>query len=44
LYCELGFEIFGCEPRALRIGDRFIDEQYLVLHLKKDGAAEKACL
>ena len=44
LYCALEFEIFGCEPRALRIGDRFIDEQYLVLRLKKDGAVEKACL
>ena len=36
LYYALGFEIFGCEPRALQIGGRFIDEQYLVLRLKKD--------
>jgi ribosomal protein S18 acetylase RimI-like enzyme len=37
LYCSLGFEVFGCEPRALRIGDRFIDEQYLILRLKNQG-------
>ena len=43
LYCALGFEMFGCEPRALRIGERFIDEQYLVLRLKNDGVAERAC-
>jgi ribosomal protein S18 acetylase RimI-like enzyme len=41
LYCDLGFELFGCEPRALRIGDRFIDEQYMVLRLKNGGPAEK---
>ena len=41
LYCALGFELFGCEPRALKIGDRFIDEQYLVLRLKNGGSAEK---
>jgi ribosomal protein S18 acetylase RimI-like enzyme len=41
LYCDLGFELFGCEPRALRIGERFIDEQYLVLRLTNGGPAEK---
>jgi len=41
LYCSFGFEAFGCEPRALLIGDRFIDEQYLVLRLKNDGRLEK---
>ncbi len=30
LYRSLGFEPFGREPRALRIGDRFIDEEYMV--------------
>jgi GNAT superfamily N-acetyltransferase len=34
LYRSLGLQSFGCEPRALRIGDRFIDEQYMVLRLK----------
>jgi hypothetical protein len=41
LYCALGFELFGSEPRALKIGDRFIDEQYLVLRLKNGGPVEK---
>ena len=36
LYRSVGFEPFGCEPRALKVGDRTIDEQYLVLHLR-DG-------
>ena len=34
LYRSLGFVSFGCEPRALRIGDRFIDEDYMVLRLR----------
>jgi len=34
LYRSLGFESFGREPRALKIGDRFIDEEYMVLQLK----------
>lgn len=33
LYCSLGFVPFGCEPRALKIGDRYIDEEYMVLRL-----------
>ena len=37
LYRSLGFESFGREPRALRIGDRYIDEQYMVLHLKRQS-------
>jgi ribosomal protein S18 acetylase RimI-like enzyme len=31
LYRSLGFEPFAREPRALKIGDRFIDEEYMVL-------------
>jgi ribosomal protein S18 acetylase RimI-like enzyme len=34
LYRSLGFQSFGCEPRALRISDRFLDEEYMVLRLK----------
>ena len=30
----LGFHSFGCEPRALKVGERFIDEEYMVLRLK----------
>jgi len=31
LYRSLGFESFGREPRALKIGDRYIDEEHMVL-------------
>jgi len=40
LYRSLGFVSFGCEPRALKIGDRYLDEEYMVLRLmarSKDG-------
>jgi ribosomal protein S18 acetylase RimI-like enzyme len=33
LYQSLGFQSFGCELSALRIGDRFIDEDYMALRL-----------
>ena len=33
LYRSLGFELFGTEPRALLIGGRYIDEQYMVVRL-----------
>jgi ribosomal protein S18 acetylase RimI-like enzyme len=35
LYGSLGFERFGCEPRALKVAGRFIDEEYMVLHLNR---------
>jgi ribosomal protein S18 acetylase RimI-like enzyme len=31
LYRSLGFEPFGREPRALQVGGKFIDEEYMVL-------------
>jgi ribosomal protein S18 acetylase RimI-like enzyme len=31
LYHSLGFETFGREPQALKIGDRVFDEDYMVL-------------
>jgi len=31
LYRSLGFEPFGREPRALKIGDRFIEEDYMAM-------------
>jgi len=37
LYRSLGFESFGCEPKALKIGDRFVDEEYMVLRLRQSG-------
>jgi len=35
LYRSLGFESFGREPRALRIGDRYLDEEYMVLFVDR---------
>ena len=34
LYRSVGFTSFGCEPRALKIGERFIDEEYMVLRVR----------
>jgi ribosomal protein S18 acetylase RimI-like enzyme len=33
LYRSLGFETFGREPRALRVGSKWIDEEYMILRL-----------
>ena len=33
LYHSLGFTSYGREPRALKIGDHYLDEELLVLHL-----------
>jgi ribosomal protein S18 acetylase RimI-like enzyme len=33
LYRSLGFESFGVEPRAMRVGDRYFDEEHMVLRL-----------
>ena len=35
LYRSLGFDSFGCEPRALKIGDQFIDEELMVVRVKR---------
>lgn len=35
LYRSLGFELYGREPRALKIGDRRIDEGYFILPNEK---------
>lgn len=34
LYKSLGFETYGVEPRALKDGDRYYDEELMVLFLK----------
>jgi ribosomal protein S18 acetylase RimI-like enzyme len=31
LYESLGFEVYGCERRALKIGDEYVDEELMVL-------------
>jgi RimJ/RimL family protein N-acetyltransferase len=33
LYRVAGFEVFGVERRALRVGDRYVDEEHMVLNL-----------
>jgi len=33
LYRSLGFETFGCEPRALKVGGRYLDEEHMMLYL-----------
>lgn len=37
LYRSLGFQKYGREPRALRIGDNYIDEEYMVLPVRRSG-------
>jgi RimJ/RimL family protein N-acetyltransferase len=38
LYRSCGFEPFGLERRALKLGDRYIDEEHMMLFLK-DGSS-----
>ena len=33
LYRDFGFETYGTEPRALKIGSQYIDEEYMILRL-----------
>jgi ribosomal protein S18 acetylase RimI-like enzyme len=33
LYRAAGFEVYGVEPRALKLGERYLDEEYMVLML-----------
>lgn len=35
LYASLGFEVFAQEPRALKIGDTYVDEDYMVLYVNR---------
>jgi RimJ/RimL family protein N-acetyltransferase len=37
LYVSAGFEVFGLERRALKVGDRYVDEEHMVLHLPSPG-------
>jgi ribosomal protein S18 acetylase RimI-like enzyme len=41
LYRSLGFESFGVEPRALKIGNTYIDEEYMVLYADQISARVK---
>jgi ribosomal protein S18 acetylase RimI-like enzyme len=42
LYRSLGFEVYGTEPRALKIGETYVDEQYMVLMLRASERRERA--
>jgi ribosomal protein S18 acetylase RimI-like enzyme len=35
LYESLGFEVYGCERRALKIGDGCVDEELMVLYFRR---------
>jgi ribosomal protein S18 acetylase RimI-like enzyme len=35
LYESLGFEVYGCERRALKIGDGYVDEELMVLYFSR---------
>jgi len=34
LYKEAGFRVFGTEPRSLKIGERFVDENHMTLEFE----------
>lgn len=36
LYDALGFQVYGREPRALKVGDQYYDEDFMVLDLKTE--------
>jgi ribosomal protein S18 acetylase RimI-like enzyme len=38
LYASLGFETYGCEPRSMKVGEVYVDEDLMVLDLKKLAA------
>jgi RimJ/RimL family protein N-acetyltransferase len=40
LYLSLGFKPFGLEPRAMRVGDRYFDEEHMVLSLDEWRATD----
>src|SRR5216684_2915224 len=34
LYKQVGFRVFGTEPRSLKIGERFVDENHMTLEFE----------
>jgi ribosomal protein S18 acetylase RimI-like enzyme len=34
LYADLGFQVFGTEPRALKVGSAYIDEDHMILRVR----------
>jgi ribosomal protein S18 acetylase RimI-like enzyme len=35
LYASLGFEVFGREPHALKVGDVYVDEDYMLYQVRR---------
>ncbi len=42
LYRSCGFEVFGLERRAMRLGERFIDEEHMVRYLDAGPERDRA--
>ena len=34
LYASFGFEVFGTEPKALKVGSEYVDEEHMLLRLR----------
>ncbi len=41
LYRRFGFETYGTEPRALKVGDQYVDEDCMVLFLASSGVRKR---
>jgi ribosomal protein S18 acetylase RimI-like enzyme len=39
LYRSLGFEPWGVEPRALKVGAEYVDEEHMLLAISRETAA-----
>jgi ribosomal protein S18 acetylase RimI-like enzyme len=39
LYGQFGFEIYGTEPRALKVGSEYVDEHYMILRIRRRDLA-----
>jgi len=37
LYRSLGFRTFGTQQRALKLGDRYVDQEHMVLDVRPTG-------
>ena len=35
LYLDLGFQVYGREPQALKVGNTYVDEDLMALGLRK---------
>ena len=42
LYRSLGFESYGRERRALKIGDRYLDEEHMILFVGQRSTEDAA--